>query len=117
QAEEELKEGCARRALQLQEMGRRECLLRADVSRAKEQLESFKTRVMRACSPAAAAGVAGKAVTEQQVIEKVRQISEENQQSREREKCLQEELSSRLSKEKEVSANIEVFRKSLEELQ
>ncbi|XP_052649045.1 forkhead-associated domain-containing protein 1 [Harpia harpyja] len=116
-AEEELKEGCARQALQLQEMGRRERLLRADVSRAKEQLESFKTRVMRACSPAAAAGVAGKAVMEQQVIEKVRQISDENQQSREREKCLQEELSSRLSKEKEVSANVEVFRKSLQELQ
>ncbi|KAF1458831.1 Forkhead-associated domain-containing protein 1, partial [Spheniscus mendiculus] len=116
QAEEELKEACARQALQLQEMGRRERLLTADVGRAKEQLESFKTQVMRVCSPAAA-GVAGKAVMEQQVIEKVRQISDENQQSHEREKRLQEELSSRLSKEKEVSANIEVFKKSLQELQ
>ncbi|KAF1399829.1 Forkhead-associated domain-containing protein 1, partial [Spheniscus magellanicus] len=116
QAEEELKEACARQALQLQEMGRRERLLTADVGRAKEQLESFKTQVMRVCSPAAA-GIAGKAVTEQQVIEKVRQISDENQQSHEREKRLQEELSSRLSKEKEVSANIEVFKKSLQELQ
>ncbi|KAF1609130.1 Forkhead-associated domain-containing protein 1, partial [Eudyptes chrysolophus] len=116
QAEEELKEACARQALQLQEMGRRERLLTADVGRAKEQLESFKTQVMQVCSPAAA-GVAGKAVTEQQVIEKVRQISDENQQSHEREKRLQEELSSRLSKEKEVSANIEVFKKSLQELQ
>ncbi|KAF1446240.1 Forkhead-associated domain-containing protein 1, partial [Spheniscus demersus] len=116
QAEEELKEACARQALQLQEMGRRERLLTADVGRAKEQLESFKTQVMRVCSPAAA-GVAGKAVTEQQVIEKVRQISDENQQSHEREKRLQEELSFRLSKEKEVSANIEVFKKSLQELQ
>lgn len=51
------------------------------------------------------------------MIEKVRQISDENQQSHEREKRLQEELSSRLSKEKEVSANIEVFKKSLQELQ
>ncbi|XP_009577439.1 PREDICTED: forkhead-associated domain-containing protein 1, partial [Fulmarus glacialis] len=115
-AEEELKEACARQALQLQEMGRRERLLRADLGRAKEQLESFKTEVMRVCSPAAA-GVAGKAVTEQQVVEKVRQISNENQRSHEREKCLQEELSSRLSKEKEVSANVEVFKKSLWELQ
>ncbi|XP_009323575.1 PREDICTED: forkhead-associated domain-containing protein 1 [Pygoscelis adeliae] len=137
-AEEELKEACARQALQLQEMGRRERLLTADVGRAKEQeeigtshrksplergveklpssLESFKTQVMRVCSPAAA-GVAGKAVTEQQVIEKVRQISDENQQSHEREKRLQEELSSRLLKEKEVSANVEVFKKSLQELQ
>ncbi|CAM9749925.1 unnamed protein product [Bubo scandiacus] len=115
-AEEELREACARQALQLEEMGRRERLLRAELGRAKEQLGSFKTQVMRVCSPAAA-GVAGKAVTEQQVIEKVRQLSDENQQSHEREKCLQEELSSRISKEKEVSANLEVFRKSLQELQ
>ncbi|XP_075629181.1 forkhead-associated domain-containing protein 1 isoform X2 [Balearica regulorum gibbericeps] len=116
-AEEELEEARARQALQLQEMGRRERLLSADLERAKEQLESLKTRVMRVCSPAAPAGVAGKAVTEQQVIEKVRQILEERQQSHEREKRLQEELSSRLSKEKEVSANVEVLQKSLCELQ
>ncbi|NXK09416.1 FHAD1 protein, partial [Herpetotheres cachinnans] len=113
QAGEELKAACARRALQLQEMGRRERLLRAAAGQAKEQLESFKTRVMQVCSPAAA----GKGVTEQQVIEKVRQISDESQRSHEREKCLQEELSSRLSKEKEVSASVETFQKSLRELQ
>ncbi|KAM6336800.1 forkhead-associated domain-containing protein 1 [Alca torda] len=115
-AEEELQEACARQALQLQEMGRRERLLRADAGRAREQLESFKSQVLRACSPAAA-GVAGTAVTEQQVIEKVRQISEGSQQIHEREKCLQEELSSRLLKEKEVSENVELFKKSLHELQ
>ncbi|NXK20921.1 FHAD1 protein, partial [Arenaria interpres] len=80
------------------------------------QLESFKSQVLGACSPTAA-GAAGTAVTEQQVIEKVRQISEESQQSHEREKCLQEELSSRLSKEKEVSESVQVFKKSLQELQ
>ncbi|NXN76457.1 FHAD1 protein, partial [Himantopus himantopus] len=116
QAEEELQAACARQALQLQEMGRRERLRRAEVGRAKEQLESFKTRVLRVCSPAAA-GIAGSAVTEQQVIEKVRQISEESQQSHEREKRLQEELSSRLSKEEEVSKNVEAFKKSLCALQ
>ncbi|KFO90730.1 Forkhead-associated domain-containing protein 1, partial [Buceros rhinoceros silvestris] len=116
QAEEELREGCARHALQLQEMGRRELLLRADLGLAREQLESFKTQVMQECAPAAA-DVAGKAMTEQQVIDKVRQISEENQQSHEREKLLQEELSSRLTKEKEVSADVEAFKKSLQELQ
>ncbi|XP_071654477.1 forkhead-associated domain-containing protein 1 [Patagioenas fasciata] len=115
-AEEELKETCARQVLQLREMGRRERLLRAELGQSKEQLESFKTRVMRACSPAAAC-IAGKAVTEQQVIEKVGEVCKENQQSHEREKGLQEELSSRLSKEKEVSANLEVFKKSVCELQ
>ncbi|NXF31054.1 FHAD1 protein, partial [Nyctibius bracteatus] len=116
QAEEELKEASDKQALQLQEMGRRERLLRAAQGRAKEQLESLKTQVMRVCSPAAV-GVAGKAVTEQQVIEKVKQISEENQQSHEREKRLEEELSSTLSKEKEVSENLEVVKKCLREFQ
>lgn len=51
------------------------------------------------------------------MIEKVRQISDENQQSHEREKSLQKELSSRLAQEKEVSANIEVFKNSLQKLQ
>ncbi|NXR63355.1 FHAD1 protein, partial [Rhadina sibilatrix] len=80
------------------------------------QLESFKTQVMQICTPSAA-GSTGKSVTEQQVIEKVRQISDENQQSREREKSLQKELSSRLAKEKEVSADIKVFKDSLQNLQ
>uniref|UniRef100_U3K7D5 Uncharacterized protein n=1 Tax=Ficedula albicollis TaxID=59894 RepID=U3K7D5_FICAL len=112
-AEEELKAAWSQ---QLQEMGHRELLLRSDVQRAGEQLESFKSQVMQACSPSAA-GSTGGSVTEQQVIEKVRQISDENQQSQEREKSLQEELSSRLTKEREVSANIEVFQNSLQELQ
>ncbi|XP_009876465.1 PREDICTED: forkhead-associated domain-containing protein 1 [Apaloderma vittatum] len=86
--EKELKADCARRSLQLQEMGRRERLLKADLGRAQEQ-----------------------------VIEKVRRMFKENQQIREREKNLREELSSKLEREKEVSANVEVFKKSLQELQ
>ncbi|NWV84656.1 FHAD1 protein, partial [Dasyornis broadbenti] len=113
QVEEELKAAWSQQAGQLREMEHRERLLRSDVQRAREQLESFKTRVMQVCSPSAAE----RSVTEQQVIEKVRQISDENQQSHETEKSLQKELSSRLAKEKEVSANIEAFKNSLQKLQ
>ncbi|NXU36156.1 FHAD1 protein, partial [Drymodes brunneopygia] len=116
QAEEELRAAWSQQAEQLCEMGRRELLLRSDLQRAREQLESFKARVMQVCSPPAA-GSTGKSVTEQQVIEKVRQISDENQQSQEREKNLQEELSSRLAKHEEVSASIEVLKNSLQKLQ
>nr|XP_031362548.1 LOW QUALITY PROTEIN: forkhead-associated domain-containing protein 1 [Lonchura striata domestica] len=115
-AEEELKAAWCQQAEQLQEMGRRERLLQSDVQRAGEQLESFKTQVMQVCCPSAA-GSTGKAVTEQQVIEKVRQLSNENQQSHEREKSLQKELSCRLAKETEVSASIKVFKSSLQQLQ
>ncbi|XP_068514360.1 forkhead-associated domain-containing protein 1 isoform X2 [Anas acuta] len=115
-AEEELKNACERKSLQLQEMGRREHLLKSDVDRAKVQLASFKTQVLQVCLPQAA-GEAGKALSIQQVLEKVRQICEENQQSQEREKRLQEEISARLSKEKEVSENVTVFKESVRELQ
>ncbi|XP_031412550.1 forkhead-associated domain-containing protein 1 isoform X2 [Meleagris gallopavo] len=114
--EEELKSTCKRKSLQLQEMGRRESLLKSDVDRAQGQLESFKSQVMRVCSPQAA-GEAGKVITVQQVVKKVQHIWEENQQSQAREKCLQEEISSKLSKEKEMTENVEVFKKSLRELQ
>ncbi|XP_029818244.1 forkhead-associated domain-containing protein 1 [Manacus vitellinus] len=96
--------------------GRRSKLMFVFLCQSLLQLESFKTQVMQVCSPSAA-GSTGKSITEEQVIEKVRQICDENQQSHEREKCLQEELSSRLMKEKEVSANIEVLKNSLRELQ
>ncbi|OXB64374.1 hypothetical protein ASZ78_009957 [Callipepla squamata] len=65
--EEELKNTCKRKSLQLQEMGRRERLLKSDVDRAQGQLESFKRQVVRACSPQAA-GEAGKALTVQQAF-------------------------------------------------
>lgn len=64
--EEELKSTCKRKSLQLQEMGRRERLLKSDVDRVQGQLESFKSQVMRVCSPHAA-GESGKALTVQQV--------------------------------------------------
>ncbi|XP_015737942.1 forkhead-associated domain-containing protein 1 isoform X8 [Coturnix japonica] len=114
--EEELKSTCRRKSLQLQEMGRRERLLKSDMDRAQGQLESFKSQVMRVCSPQAAEE-SGKALTMQQVVEKVQHIWEENQQSQAREKCLQEEISSKVSKEKEMTENVEVFKKSLCELQ
>ncbi|NXL94473.1 FHAD1 protein, partial [Alectura lathami] len=116
QAEDALRKACERKSLQLQEMGRRECLLKSDVDRAKGQLESFKSQVVQVCT-SQASGEAGKTLTAQQVLEKVRQMWEENQQSQAREKCLQEELSSRLLKEKEASESIEVFKKSVCELQ
>ncbi|XP_062449367.1 forkhead-associated domain-containing protein 1 [Rhea pennata] len=115
-AEEELKKACERKSQQLQEMGRRERLLKSDLDRTKDQVESFKQQVVQVCFPQAT-GAAEKSVTDQQLIEKIRQISEENQQSLEKEKLFQEEISSRLSKEKELSENVEMFKKSLCELQ
>ncbi|XP_073173246.1 forkhead-associated domain-containing protein 1 isoform X5 [Lepidochelys kempii] len=45
-AEEELKKECERKCLQLQEMGRREGLIKADLEQAKAQLECFKRQMI-----------------------------------------------------------------------
>nr|XP_048681052.1 forkhead-associated domain-containing protein 1 isoform X3 [Caretta caretta] len=87
-AEEELKKECERKCLQLQEMGRREGLIKADLEQAKAQL-----------------------------MEKIRQITNENLQNHEEEKLLQEEMSSKDSEEKEVSESVEMLKKSLDEFQ
>ncbi|KGL84556.1 Forkhead-associated domain-containing protein 1, partial [Tinamus guttatus] len=116
QAEEELKKTCERKAQQVQEMGRRERLLKSDLDRAKNQLESFKQQVVRVCFPRAT-GAAEKLPTDEQLIEKIRQISDENQQRLEKEKLFQKEITSQLAKAKQLSENIEVFKKSLHGLQ
>ncbi|XP_044852222.1 forkhead-associated domain-containing protein 1 isoform X3 [Mauremys mutica] len=87
-AEEELKKECERKCLQLQEMGRREGLIKADLEQAKAQL-----------------------------MEKIRQITDENLQIYEEEKLLQEEVISKDSEEREVSETVEVLKKSLDEFQ
>ncbi|NWR45563.1 FHAD1 protein, partial [Regulus satrapa] len=115
QAEEELKAAWSQQAGQLQGTGHRKAVF-VSMCSSLLQLESFKCQVMQVCSPSAV-GSTGRSLTEQQVIEKIRQISDEKQQSHEREKSLQKELSSRLAKEREVSANIEVFQSSLQKLQ
>ncbi|XP_010223548.1 PREDICTED: forkhead-associated domain-containing protein 1-like [Tinamus guttatus] len=115
-AEEELKKTCERKAQQVQEMGRRERLLKSDLDRAKNQLESFKQQVVRVCFPRAT-GAAEKLPTDEQLIEKIRQISDENQQRLEKEKLFQKEITSQLAKAKQLSENIEVFKKSLHGLQ
>ncbi|NXA43147.1 FHAD1 protein, partial [Eudromia elegans] len=116
QAEEELKKACEKKTQQVQEMGRRERLLKSDLDRAKEQLESFRQQVGRVCFPQAT-GAAEKAPTEEQLIEKIRQISDENQQHLEKEKLFQKEITSQLTKEKELLENVEMFKKSLYGLQ
>uniref|UniRef100_A0A8C8S9R0 Uncharacterized protein n=1 Tax=Pelusios castaneus TaxID=367368 RepID=A0A8C8S9R0_9SAUR len=52
-----------------------------------------------------------------QLMEKIRQIIDENLQIHKEEKLLQEEISSKDSEEKEVSENVEALKKSLNEFQ
>ncbi|XP_039364652.1 forkhead-associated domain-containing protein 1 isoform X5 [Mauremys reevesii] len=114
-AEEELKKECERKCLQLQEMGRREGLIKADLEQAKAQLECFKRQMIEIFYSQEAE--IPQTVTDQQLMEKIRQITDENLQIHEEEKLLQEEIISKDSGEKEVSETVEVLKKSLDEFQ
>ncbi|XP_048681050.2 forkhead-associated domain-containing protein 1 isoform X2 [Caretta caretta] len=114
-AEEELKKECERKCLQLQEMGRREGLIKADLEQAKAQLECFKRQMIEIFYSQEAE--IPETVTDQQLMEKIRQITNENLQNHEEEKLLQEEMSSKDSEEKEVSESVEMLKKSLDEFQ
>uniref|UniRef100_A0A8C3IGB0 Forkhead associated phosphopeptide binding domain 1 n=1 Tax=Chrysemys picta bellii TaxID=8478 RepID=A0A8C3IGB0_CHRPI len=114
-AQEELKKECERKCLQLQEMGRREGLIKADLEQAKAQLECFKRQMIEIVYSQEAE--IPETVTNQQLMEKIRQITDENLQIHEEEKLLQEEIISKDSEEKEVSESVEVLKKSLDEFQ
>ncbi|KAM7139393.1 forkhead-associated domain-containing protein 1 [Macrochelys suwanniensis] len=114
-AEEELKKECERKCLQLQEMGRREGLIKADLEQAKAQLECFKRQMIEIVY--SKEGEIPEAVTDQQLMEKIKQITDENLQIHEEEKLLQEEINSKASEEKEVSESVAVLKKSLDEFQ
>ncbi|XP_074790167.1 forkhead-associated domain-containing protein 1 isoform X4 [Natator depressus] len=114
-AEEELKKECERKCLQLQEMGRREGLIKADLEQAKAQLECFKRQMIEIFYSQEVE--IPETVTDQQLMEKIRQITNENLQNHEEEKLLQEEMSSKDSEEKEVSESVEMLKKSLDEFQ
>ncbi|XP_075762740.1 forkhead-associated domain-containing protein 1 [Pelodiscus sinensis] len=113
-AEEELKKECERKCLQLQEMGRREGLIKADLEQAKAQLDCFKRQMIEILYSQEAE--IPETVTDQQLMEKIREIIDKKLQIH-KEKLLQEEISSKNSKEKKVSESVEVLKKSLDELQ
>ncbi|XP_074831797.1 forkhead-associated domain-containing protein 1 isoform X2 [Carettochelys insculpta] len=114
-AEEEQKKERERNCLQLQEMGRRESLIKADLEQAKAQLDSFKKQMIEIFYSQQAK--IPETVTDQQLMEKIRQIIDERLQIHEERTLLQEEINSKHSKEKELSKSVEVLKKSLDEFQ
>ncbi|KYO24522.1 forkhead-associated domain-containing protein 1 isoform B [Alligator mississippiensis] len=107
-AEEELKEECERKSLQLKEMGRRERLVKGDLEQAKAQLKSFRSQMIGTVY--SAEDTAEKTATDQQLVEKIKQIFEE---VRVKEKVLDEEIRSKDAQH----ASADVLKKSLEEIQ
>ncbi|KAL4831137.1 hypothetical protein H8958_007761 [Nasalis larvatus] len=114
--EKKLQEDSRRKLLQLQEMGNRESLIKINLERAVGQLEHFRSQVIKA-TYGRAKPFPGKPVTDQQLIEKIAQVTEDNINFQQKKWTLQKETQLSSSKQEETTENIEKLRTSLDSCQ
>ncbi|KAM5322522.1 forkhead-associated domain-containing protein 1 isoform 7-T9 [Glossophaga mutica] len=113
--EEKLQEDSRRKLLQLQEMGNRENLIKVNLERAVGQLEHFRSQVIKA-TYGRAKPFQDKPVTDQQLLEKITQVTEDSINFQQRKWSLQEiQLSSH--KQEEVTENVEKLKTALDSCQ
>ncbi|XP_054577191.1 forkhead-associated domain-containing protein 1 isoform X3 [Eptesicus fuscus] len=114
--EEKLQEDSRRKLLQLQEMGSRESLIKVNLERAVGQLEHFRSQVIRA-TYGRAKPFQDKPVTDQQLIEKIIQVTEDNVSFQQKKWSLQKESQLSHSKQEALAESIERLRASLDSCQ
>ncbi|XP_014639371.1 PREDICTED: forkhead-associated domain-containing protein 1 [Ceratotherium simum simum] len=114
--EEKLQEDSRRKLLQLQEMGNRENLIKVNLERAVGQLEHFRSQVIKA-TYGRAKPFQDKPITDQQVIEKITQVTEDNINFQQKKWSLQKETQLSNCKQEEITENIEKLRTSLDSCQ
>ncbi|XP_047384017.1 forkhead-associated domain-containing protein 1 isoform X1 [Sciurus carolinensis] len=114
--EEKLQEDSRRKLLQLQEMGNRESLIKVNLERAVGQLEQFRSQVIKA-TYGQAKPCQDKAITDQQLIEKITQVTEDNINFQQKKWNLQKESQLSHSKQEETAKNMEKLKASLDNCQ
>ncbi|KAL1776333.1 forkhead-associated domain-containing protein 1 [Sigmodon hispidus] len=113
--EEKLQEDSRRKLLQLQEMGNRESLIKINLERAVGQLEHFRSQVIKATF-GKAKPFRDKPITDQQLIERIVQVTEDNLSFQQRKWTLQESHLSN-SKQEETAEDVEKLRTMLNSCQ
>ncbi|XP_071076943.1 forkhead-associated domain-containing protein 1 isoform X2 [Desmodus rotundus] len=109
--EEKLQEDSRRKLLQLQEMGNRENLIKVNLERAVGQLEHFRSQVIKA-TYGRVKPFQDKPVTDQQLLEKITQVTEDSINFQQRKWSLQEmRLSS--CKQEEITEGVEKLKTAL----
>ncbi|KAB0377184.1 hypothetical protein FD755_011628, partial [Muntiacus reevesi] len=114
--EEKLQEDSRRKLLQLQEMGNRENLIKANLERAVGQLEHFRSQVIKA-TYGRAKPFQDKPVSDQQLIEKITQVTEDNINFQQKKWTLQKETQLGLCRQEEVTDSVEKLKKALDSCQ
>ncbi|XP_008571079.1 PREDICTED: forkhead-associated domain-containing protein 1 [Galeopterus variegatus] len=111
--EEKLQEDSRKKLLQLQQMGNRESLIKINLERAVGQLEHFRSQVIKATYGRAKPSQ-DKPITDQQLIEKIAQVTEDNINFQQKKWTLQKESQLSNSRQEEIAGNIEKLRTSLD---
>ncbi|XP_045835158.1 forkhead-associated domain-containing protein 1 [Meles meles] len=114
--EEKLQEDSRRKLLQLQEMGNRENLIKVNLERAVGQLEHFRSQVIKA-TYGRVKPFLDKPITDQQLIEKITQVTEDNINFQQKKWTLQKETQLSNSKQEEIIENMEKLKASLDSCQ
>ncbi|XP_047584210.1 forkhead-associated domain-containing protein 1 isoform X2 [Lutra lutra] len=110
--EEKLQEDSRRKLLQLQEMGNRENLIKVNLERAVGQLEHFRSQVIKA-TYGRVKPFLDKPITDQQLIEKITQVTEDNINFQQKKWTLQKETQLSNSKQEAIIENMEKLKASL----
>ncbi|XP_006866483.1 PREDICTED: forkhead-associated domain-containing protein 1 [Chrysochloris asiatica] len=114
--EEKLQEDSRRKLLHLQEMGNRENLIKVNLERAVGQLEHFRSQVIKATYGRAKPSQ-DKLITDQQLIEKITQITEDSITFQQKKWILQKENQLSCTRQEEITENIEKLKTSLDSCQ
>ncbi|XP_076421730.1 forkhead-associated domain-containing protein 1 isoform X10 [Peromyscus maniculatus bairdii] len=114
--EEKLQEDSRRKLLQLQEMGNRESLIKINLERAVGQLEHFRSQVIKATF-GRAKPFRDKPVTDQQLIERIIQVTEDSLSFQQRKWTLQKDAHLGSSKREETALSVEKLRTLLNNCQ
>uniref|UniRef100_A0A8C9Q1H2 Forkhead associated phosphopeptide binding domain 1 n=1 Tax=Spermophilus dauricus TaxID=99837 RepID=A0A8C9Q1H2_SPEDA len=114
--EEKLQEDSRKKLLQLQEMGNRESLIKVNLERAVGQLEQFRSQIIKATYGRAKPSQ-DKTITDQQLIEKITQVTEDNMNFQQKKWTLQKETQLNNSKQEEMAKSMEKLKASLDSCQ
>nr|XP_058893867.1 forkhead-associated domain-containing protein 1 [Kogia breviceps] len=114
--EEKLQEDSRRKLLQLQEMGNRENLIKANLQRAVGQLELFRSQVIKA-TYGRVKPFQDKPVSDQQLIKKITRATGDNINFQQKKWTLQKKTQPSSSKQEEITENIEKLKTSLDSCQ
>ncbi|XP_027459762.2 forkhead-associated domain-containing protein 1 isoform X2 [Zalophus californianus] len=114
--EEKLQEDSRRKLLQLQEMGNRDNLIKVNLERAVGQLEHFRSQVIKA-TYGRVKPFLDKPITDQQLIEKITQVTEDNINFQQKKWTLQKETQLSNSKQEAITENVEKLKASLDSCQ